>query len=372
MMLKFPHKKNILLAVSLVLILVLIPLIAWGLRTLKYQRIEQTYVPRSTPTPSSKPLVVKGSIPYWDQQNAFQSFQENISLFNYVNLFWYYLGRSGEVVKYAYAIEDRGIVEYAHANNIKVSAVITNLPEFQGASWDSERVENVISDSEIRNDHIENIIKKINELDFDGIIIDYESVRIDAKENFSIFIRELYIELHENGKELAVVLHPRSGNRIRGEENGWFQDWKVLSEYSDHLQIMAYGEHYDEGEAGPIASLPWVEKIITYAKSLNIPGNKLFLGIPLYGYDWNKDDDSAAEGLTYADVKSIQDEYDVEEKWNDGAKSPYFFYKDGSEDHEVWFENAESVKAKISEAITAQIGGISFWRLGGEDSEISV
>src|SRR3990167_6645818 len=202
-----------------------------------------------------KPLLVKGSSPYWDQEKALVSFKENIGIFNYVNLFWYYLSPNGDVNKYEYANEDRSIIEFAHQNNVKVSAVITNLPEYSGAGWDSKRVESVISEPETRKTHIANIVAKLNELGFDGAIIDYESVHASAKENFSIFIRELYAELHSNRKELAVVLHPRTGERVKGEENGWFQNWQTLAKYSDQLQIMGYGEHWDESLPGPIASV---------------------------------------------------------------------------------------------------------------------
>src|SRR3989344_7179768 len=65
-------------------------------------------------TPTSAPVVtsslsqflIKGSIPYWDQEHAVASFEQHVAIFNYVNVFWYYLGSDGSVVKYEYAQED--------------------------------------------------------------------------------------------------------------------------------------------------------------------------------------------------------------------------------------------------------------------------
>lgn len=314
-----------------------------------------------------KPLKIKSTIPYWDQNSAFSSFKENVNSFDYVNLFWYYIKSDGEIAMYEYALEDKSIIEFAHQNNIKVFAVITNLPEEEGTSWDSERVENVINDYSSRKKHIDDISEKLKSLDFDGVNIDYEEVNRSQKNKFTLFIGELSDALHKKGKTVSVSLHYKAEES--NEENGAFQDWKALSQSADQLTIMAYGKHWDEGNAGPVAPLDWVEKIIAYTQKLNLPQEKLFLGIPLYGYDWNKNDDEKAKGLTFYDVKNLLDNFGAEEKWDSQARSPYFYYENEGT-HEVWFENAKSIEEKISLASKAKFGGVSFWRLGEEDPMI--
>lgn len=312
-------------------------------------------------------LEVKGSVPYWDQENAFRSVQKNFSSLNYLNLFWYYLNDEGEIQKYQYAKEDTSIITFAHSNNIKVFATITNLPESERSNWDSKRVEKILNDPDLRKKHITDILEKLEDLKFDGIIIDYEEVDSSQKNRFSEFIQELKLALQTKNKLLALALHPKT------EANpglGSFQDWEDLSKSADQLNIMAYGEHYDEGSSGPIASIPWLKEIISYAQSLKIPSEKIYLGIPLYGYDWNKDNDKSATGLTYIDVLNLLNQQSVQEKWDEKSKSPYFTYEENGDSHEVWFENARSVKEKINLAKTAGLAGITFWRLGGEDPGI--
>ncbi|MDO8658248.1 MAG: glycosyl hydrolase family 18 protein [Candidatus Levybacteria bacterium] len=321
------------------------------------------------PTPSKEQLAVKGSIPYWDQDNAFESFQKNVQAFNYINLFWYFLTNNGEIKKYDYAIEDQNLIAIAHANNVKVMAVITNLPEIEGSTWDSKRVENVIKNSTTRKKHILDITDKLESLNFDGVNIDYESLDSSQKDNFTFFIKELTSILHEKNKIVSVSLHPKREGMKKNEDIGAFQDWIALATVTDQLNIMAYGEHWDEGNAGPIASYNWVKNIIEYTQKLNLPPEKLFLGIPLYGYDWNKDNDDKAKGLTFIDVENLRKNYDTKEKWDNNFRSPYFFYDDG-DTHEVWFENARSINEKIQLAKQAGFKGITFWRLGGEDSAV--
>lgn len=322
-----------------------------------------------TPKPNT-PLQIKGSIPYWDQDNAFRSVEKNAASLDYINLFWYYLGADGDIKKYQYAKEDKNLISFAHENNIKVFAVLTNLPEKEDSSWDSKRVEKILNNTNLREKHINDILGKLESVNFDGITIDYESVKPSQRNQFSIFIEELASALNSKGQLVAVALHPKKTPKDEKNGIGAFQDLQALAESADQLNIMAYGEHYDESEPGPIASMPWLEEIIGYAKSLKISPEKIYLGVPLYGYDWNKDNDEGAAGLTYVDVLNLAKKQSVKESWDKKSKSPYFTYEEDGDNHEVWFENARSVSEKIKLAKDAGLAGITFWRFGGEDPSI--
>lgn len=313
------------------------------------------------------PLKIKGSIPYWDQTRAFASFQENVEDFTYVNLFWYFLAKEGKIQKYDFAQENQQIISFAQSKNVKVFAVITNLPEQEGSTWDSKRVEEVLKNNSTQEKHIQDIVNQLESLNFDGVIIDYEEVHFSQRDKFSQFIKKLSESLHQKGKILAVALHPKTRT---GSGNGKFQDWEELVKHVDHLNIMAYGQHWDQSQPGPIAGLSWVKQIIEYTKSLRVPLDKFYLGIPLYGYDWNKNDDQEATGLTFLDVQELLIENNLKEGWDEKAKSPYLKYAVDGDEHEVWFENANSVLEKINLAKEAGFQGISFWRLGGEDPKI--
>ena len=323
-------------------------------------------VPTATPTPRP-PLLVKGSIPYWDQKLAFRTFGDHVEKLNFVSLFWYYLTDDGLIRKYQYAQEDASIIRFAHDHGVQVTAVITNLPEEEGSTWDSDRVERMLIDRETRARHIADIIEKLDSLDFDGVSIDYEGVVGSQRENFTLFIQELATALHHSKKLVGVALHPKTGEA--SDRRYDFQDWVPLSAAADQLYIMAYGEHWDGGEAGPIASYGWVERIVRYASSLNVPKNKLFLGIPLYGYDWSEGG-SDATGLTYSDVGKLVARYSPELEWDSNARSPHFHYESSGREHEIWFENARSVGEKIKLADETGLAGVAFWRLGGEDPKL--
>lgn len=314
-------------------------------------------------------IAVRAAIPYWDQERAYQSFKKNAHSLDYINLFWYYLNSEGEIATYEYATENPEIIQYAHENNVKVIPILTNLPDKDGANWSSERVENVIKNRESRQRHIQNILDKLAEFNFDGIDIDYEQVEYSQKENFTLFIKELALELHKNNKLLIIALHPKT--KTASEDSlGAFQDWEKLAEAADYLSIMSYGEHWAESDPGPIASIKWLKKISDYSSSLNIPKNKINLGIPLYGLSWKEDSEDSAQSLTFAEIQKLITTKKLEPKWDTIAQSPYLNYSEDDNNYKVWFESTASVKTKIDLAKKSGFGGIYFWRLGGEDPEL--
>ena len=306
---------------------------------------------------------VRAAIPYWDQENAVSSFMEHAPLIDYISLFWYYLGEDGGIKKYDYADEDRKIINFAHENNVKVSAVITNLPE--KGSWDSERVEGVLGDADKRARHIEEIRMLLKRMNLDGITIDYESVDSSQRDNFSSFVKKLSEVLHKDGKYVEVALHPKRG--LRSDTRYDFQDWISLSQSADRTYVMAYEEHYNEGEPGPIASYPWVSQILNYSQNQNMSKTNFLLGIPLDGYDWDTDSDESADGVTFTEVEELISKNGGTIEWSQDFRSPRYHYNDS---HEVWFENARSFEEKLKLARDVGLDGVTLWRLGGEDPEI--
>lgn len=361
----FNVAKYYLFFITLFFVIGLVPFSAFVMRQKKPTITEiPTIMPTNTPTKTID-LKVKSSIPYWDQDNAFKSFSENVGKYDFINVFWYYLTSDGKITKYQYTVEDPNIITFSHQHNVKIFATLTNLPE--EGDWDSTRVEKILRTRQTRAAHINDIIKKLNEMNFDGLTIDYESVDASQKDKFTLFIQELADALHKDNKVLSVSLHPKRAGSIG---LGGFQDWYPLSQSADQMTIMAFDQHYDEGSAGPVASVDWQKKIIDYAASQNVPMDKIYMGMPLFGYDWDHDNTDSATGLTYDDVQKLLAKTHAQVKWSTQDASPYFTYIENGEHHEVWFENAESVQAKLDLAKKAGVAGISFWRLGGEDPKV--
>jgi len=323
----------------------------------------------STSSANNSTRKVLGWIPFWDQQSAFASFKQNVASFDYISVFWYLLRSDGSVNKYIYASDDSSVISFAHSKKVKVLALVANLPdEDERGNWDPTRVDKVISSSSARKKHIADLVALAKSRGFDGINIDYEALRKDQKENFTAFIKELSFALHKHGKILAVALHPKITEGDPAYSNGSeAQDWRQLSKYADQLHLMTYEQHWEDSPPGPIASVLWVFSVLNYAKQL-IPANKLFAGIPLYGYDWSNT--PKAKGLTYQNVQSLISQYKPKVTWDPIAQSHHFGYRAAGVTHSVWYEDDASFKKKMELFNYLDISNLAFWRLGGEDTRV--
>ena len=115
-----------------------------------------------------------------------------------------------------------------------------------------------------------------------------------------------------------------------------------------------------------VAPLPSVRAVLDYAVT-EIPAEKIFLGVPNYGYDWPL---PFVQGVTRAQSISNQRaielarEHRIAIQYDRQAQSPFFHYTDaGGVVHEVWFEDARSLEAKLRLIAEYRFRGVGFWNV---------
>lgn len=100
---------------------------------------------------------------------------------------------------------------------------------------DTETVISIISNSNLRTTHIDQIVLAAVGGGFDGMFIDYRGLPADQRDNFSKFITELGTAMDEVNLQLGVVV-PAAEN-IEGIWETGAYDWRVIGEYADYVQI---------------------------------------------------------------------------------------------------------------------------------------
>jgi spore germination protein len=149
--------------------------------------------------------------------------------------------------------------------------------------------------------------------------------------------------------------------------------YSALAPWVDLVTIMTYDYHYSGGGAGPVAPVNWQERVMNYAVPL-FGANKILLGIPFYGYDWNltkekQDSSIRAVSRTFDETMALQRDNNGTFGWETASATPFLNYTKDGDEHVVYFENARSLNAKLDMMKRQNLRGFAAWRLGHEGNE---
>lgn len=316
-------------------------------------------VPVASGTAAPSPArTVSAWLPYWDHARGLTAVRGSGDQFRNISPFWYRLTPQGSIEPYpgANASEVRSAIDAAGAT---ITPTISN-------EFDRERVARMTGDPVARAAHVRALTDLVVANGFDGLDLDYESLFAADRAAFSRLVRDLADALHAAGATLSVAVHPKTS-----EPGSWdgpkAQDYAAIGAAADRVRIMAYDFHWATSAAGPIAPVSWVRDVAAFAARA-IPAHKIDLGVPLYGYDWTG---STGTGVTYAEVRALIDRYRPTVRWSKQDAESWFTYRDAARvTHTVWFADRRSVEARKTVAANAGLGGVVYWRLGGEDAGI--
>jgi len=246
-------------------------------------------------------------------------------------------------------------------------ALLPSISNYRDGRWDSGLIHHLLTDSVARAAHIAAISTLAQSHPWAGVDLDHKSLRSADRNAYGAFIRDLSDVLHQAHKRLSVTVHAKTS-----EPGDWSgakaEDWRALGAPADQIRVMAYDYATEQTAPGPIAPLPWVERVQRFAVS-EIPRAKLLLGVGAYGYDWTNGHNGTS--LQWADAERIAQEHAVVPVWDVSSEAPWFTYTDGHAGrHSVWHENARSLQAKVDLERQYEAAGVFVWRLGGEDPAV--
>ena len=133
----------------------------------------------------------------------------------------------------------------------------------------------------------------------------------------------------------------------------------------------SYEWGYTYGPAQAVAPLPNVRRVIEYALTV-IPAEKIYQGIPNYGYDFTLPyvaGESKATSLSTREAYALACRTGSVIQYDPDALSPYFYYTADNKTHVVWFEDARSMRAKLYLPFEYGLKGALYWNLDRENAQ---
>ncbi len=268
---------------------------------------------------------------------------------------WFMLtDNKGNYFSYA----DREYVDKAHAMGLQVWAVLDNINK-------GENVNSAVlfSQTSVRKELISRLMADVAVYGLDGINLDIESISQEARPHYVQFIRELSVECRKQGIFLSVdnyVPSAYTSDYNRAEQG----------RVADYVIIMGYDEHYAGGEAGSVASLPYVEQGIQNTLR-EVPAEKVINGIPFYTRVWTiQDDKTTSSALGLESAASWVAENQVELYWQEELGQYYGEKREDNSIRVIWLEDERSLELKMKLIDQYHLAGVACWKLGLDSESI--
>lgn len=279
------------------------------------------------------------------------------------------------------------VLEVARQNKVALMPLVTNR------GFNQDLMHTMLDTPESRLRVIRYLLFYALRDGYIGFQFDFENIKYTYRDRFTAFFHEAAREFHRHDLLLSAAVVGKYSEDRDSESPGGFENWSGVYDYhalakdADFLSIMAYPQHAGFSDPGPIAGLPWVNKIVEFTLS-NIPAGKVSLGVPLYGVLWTSIDTGTAAQSNFvednegskikkwktstASWPDVIPEFQKTHQaiWDETEQSHWFDLSDNSSRGIAWYEDKQSLAPKLKLAADRKLGwGISAWVMGQEDPE---
>lgn len=246
-------------------------------------------------------------------------------------------------------------------NDAKLNALIRNQlhrPKFflmvqnvAAGGWFGREMNAILRDPASSQRLIDSTIAATRREHWQGAVFDIENIEGVTLSAYRDFLARAHKSFHEAGLSLALT--------VPAGEAVW--NLRHFASAVDTLYLMDYDQHWQGGEAGPIASQDWFSRQLADARA-KVPASKLVIALGNYGYDWH---DGIANALTVNEAWLQAHDSGTEPVFDPASGNSGFAWEDESHKHNVWMMDAATSWNELGQL--RGVAGVALWRLGSED-----
>lgn len=260
-------------------------------------------------------------------------------------------------------LNDKVLIAMAEEAGAAPLMHLSTLTEEGGFS--NELAHLALTDGQVQQNLMDSIDAAMAQRGYRGLDVDFEFVFAEDAPLYAAFIRRLARRFNPQGIPVIVALAPKTSATQQGLLYEG-HDYGALGAAANEVLLMTYEWGYTYGPPMAVAPLPNVRQVVEYALT-EIPAEKIWLGVPNYGYDWTLpfvQGESRATSLSSQQAVELARRHGAAIQYDERAQAPWFRYTDGQgQPHEVWFEDARSIRAKLALIPAHGLRGAGYWNL---------
>lgn len=310
--------------------------------------------------------VVYGWHPYWNNSSGFY-LDYRWDLLSHFTYFSYEVDASTGNASTMNSWATAASVTYALNQGVKVhlcATLFANHATFFGNATAQQTL-------------ITNLINAVQSRGAHGVNIDFEGVPVAQSAAFTAFMINLSNQMHAAipGSEVTIALYAVDWSNLFDEA--------ALAPYVDMFIIMGY-DYYWSGstQAGPVGPLyPFtsggqhLSKSVNYYRNQGIPANKLVLGLPYYGREWqtvsnsipsNVSGSTNSRTFSYVKINASGNYAAANRQWDANSFTPAYVFNNGSW-NQCFIDDGYSLKKRLNLIHQRGLAGMGIWALGYDD-----
>lgn len=285
---------------------------------------------------------------------------ETLPYLTNLSIFSYGFTAAGELVPPP--LDDTWMI--ALAKEASTAPILTLTPFGPDGMFNNNLITIVVSNMEVQQNLINNLLEMVSQKGFEGVDIDFEYILAEDRVPFAEFVANVRAAVNAVGYPVSVALAPKTSDDQPGLLYGG-KDYGLLGEAADNVLLMTYEWGYTYGPPMAVAPINKVREVVDYAIT-RIPVEKINLGIPNYGYDWPLPYErgvTRARTISNTEAVQIAIANNVPIQFDEVAMSPFFTYELDGVSHEVWFEDVRSMREKFSLVQEYSLRGVGYWQI---------
>ena len=311
---------------------------------------------------------IKGKVNLvWDYYSEYASAPDrngtSIEGLNVISPSMFYVDKNENLVE---KVGDSGkkYIDWAHKNGYKVWPMVSN------AEAGLEVTSKIMNSYKKRQELIEDIVNVCIKYNLDGINVDFENMKQEDKDLYSRFIIELTPRLKEAGLVISVDVTAPDGSET------WSMcfDRNVIGHVADYIVFMAYDQYgASSTKPGTTAGFDWIKVSLNkFLKTEEIKPEKIILGIPFFTRVWTTNSEGKLVGNSAVAMKNIDKVIpeSVKKEWDEDLKQNYVEFNDGNNKKQIWIEDIDSLKSKLSLVNDNNLAGVGSWQKDMESDNV--
>lgn len=293
-----------------------------------------------------------------------ETLKKTLPYLTYLSIINYTTTNNGDITSY---YDDTDIIKLSKDYGVMPLMLLTPLTikgEARiGIDYD------ILLNKDIQNKQIQNMLNILSTKGYFGINIAFQYIDLSNLKLYEGYLTNVSNQLKSMGYYIFVTINPSIN--IEGNENEFKKiNYTIINQLSHNIIFMNYELATNINPPSPISSINNINVFLDYINK-SIPPEKVIIGIPTIGYDWELPfvaGISNVSSLTVNNSINLARDVNAMIQFDEISQTPFFEYSingygNHQIDHIVWFIDARSINALLELISKYKLLGTSIWNI---------